>query len=246
MHVAVHVFENTAGKVLSFFTGEGLLRYRSNSGPIILVRTIWTSFWIYTFALALANMRNWNWHPSFWHQSLYSHAPDHIEWLGAIAAVVYAAYYARFSSQWTYLANLYNQIKQLEVELQPQPTVALSQRVCHAASLAALKAAFIEDAKTLHLAGQKSFKYAVARWAKQPCVIPAFAGSSDDEKKELRRITDVAEKSMNKSFTSGASHVCRAFPGYVVSTEPDGDDQCPGFRDLRDVLADGRPQPGSA
>ncbi len=37
---------------------------------------------------------------------------------GAIFAAVYFALYARFASQWSYLANLYNKIKEAETRSQ--------------------------------------------------------------------------------------------------------------------------------
>lgn len=75
-----------------------------------------------------------------------------------IFGVTYAALYARFASQWGYIANLYNQIKQAEVEAAVSaPQGALATTGAAAASptptsavLAQWKAGFIEDASSAH------------------------------------------------------------------------------------------------
>ncbi len=45
---------------------------------------------------------------------LGTRAVELLPWLGALFGAVYAGLYARFASQWLYLANTYNQIKAAE------------------------------------------------------------------------------------------------------------------------------------
>ena len=77
----------------------------------------------------------------------------HITWFGAIFAGVYALLYARFSSQWTYLAGVYNQIKSAELRKDTDD-----------AALAEWKAGFIEDCQDLHLLRKPMFASIVHAW----------------------------------------------------------------------------------
>ncbi|MBI2074168.1 MAG: hypothetical protein HYT81_14230 [Gemmatimonadetes bacterium] len=83
-----------------------------------------------------------------------------LPWFGAIFAGVYAAFYARFSSQWSYLAELYNQIK--ATEAQAPPTAA--------ATIASWKAGFIEDADELHLAPKPMYAAIIRTWLSDAAV----------------------------------------------------------------------------
>jgi len=95
----------------------------------------------------------------------------------------YAAFYARFASQWTYLADLYNQIKAKEIDIAGAPDCrALTDRdsainaidsgatnglQCNQAYLLAQwKCGFIEDAFEIHLARKTLFASVIANWAK--------------------------------------------------------------------------------
>lgn len=91
-----------------------------------------------------------------WVSSAWSHDPDlkvfgavvaqTIPWLGAVFTATYAALYARFSAQWSYLAGVYNQMMATQSEIEPsgkQPN-ALEE-------IQLWKAGFAEDAEDLHL-----------------------------------------------------------------------------------------------
>ncbi len=84
--------------------------------------------------------------------------------MSAVFGGVYLALYARFSSQWAYLASLYNQIKQTEA------TAGVNVDV-----LASWKAGFIEDAENLHLACKSSFAPVIKAWGAESAVEHAFA-----------------------------------------------------------------------
>lgn len=68
---------------------------------------------------------------------------------------VYASLYARFASQWSYLAGVYNQIKAAECG-----------QKCDRIALAEWKAGFIEDAEDLHLARKPVFASIIHAWVK--------------------------------------------------------------------------------
>lgn len=82
---------------------------------------------------------------------------------GTIFGAIYLALYARFSSQWNYLANLYNQIKQAEL------STAKNEK-----ALIEWKAGFIEDAIALHLARRPMFAFAIRIWTKEKKVRSVF------------------------------------------------------------------------
>ena len=94
---------------------------------------------------------------------------------------VYAALYARFASQWAYLAELYNQIKAMQINLAMSSGTATSAGLREvidlsrsveavksnncAELLAEWKKGFIEDAFSVHLARKPLFRNVIASWA---------------------------------------------------------------------------------
>jgi hypothetical protein len=92
-------------------------------------------------------------------------------WFAAAAGAVYAALYARFSSQWSYLATLYNQIKQTEIQLliPSVPDLMTAQD-----RLAQWKAGYIEDAQDLHLHTKSNIAGIIHFWSRDSNVAEAF------------------------------------------------------------------------
>jgi hypothetical protein len=111
---------------------------RPNGGDIIVCRAFGVALWMFLLATLIVG--------SF-----------HLTWFGALFAAVYFALYARFAAQWTYLANLYNQIKGVEARVSNTDD---SKRV-----LAEWKAGFLEDAEELHLATKTVFVSVLKIWA---------------------------------------------------------------------------------
>jgi len=152
-------------------SGEWMLNSgrRPNGGTVVIQRTSFVTFWVMSLALLVFNVVN----PcddcvlsskAFRHQ-LIAVAP----WTAGVFGGVYLALYTRFSAQWSYLANVYNQIKQAE---------ALGVTNPHA--LAQWKAGFIEDAINLHLAKKPIFAGAIGTWAQIPAVKQAFWDFTSD------------------------------------------------------------------
>lgn len=141
---------------VSFLSGEWFFRdgYHPNGGDVVVCRSAWVTVLLMTTVEIL-----WNWmRPCIgcslkWDiflSDLITLAP----WIGAIFGAVYVAFYARFSSQWAYLANLYNLIKEVEVS-----------GVNDVKAMAQWKAGFIEDALDLHLASKSNFAGVIRAWA---------------------------------------------------------------------------------
>jgi hypothetical protein len=138
-----------------------------NGGTMILVRSVWVATVLYGFALLLhsGSYAEWTWEFWTWPRhldlgQLKREIADHVPWLGAIFAGVYVALYARFSSQWDYLAGVYNQLKAAQASLHPSTNDLIHE----------WKAGFAEDAEDLHLAVKPMFRMAVWCWLRDPDV----------------------------------------------------------------------------
>ncbi|MCP3143874.1 hypothetical protein [Pyxidicoccus xibeiensis] len=141
--------------MMRFFSGEFFLNWMANGGTAVLLRSIWVTALVYLGAVALSEITDpksilWDWS---W-ESFRTAIHETIHWIGAIFAGAYVALYSRFSSQWTYLAGLYNQILQTQTQLQ-NATEAQKE------NLDSWWAAFIEDSIELHLARKTMFSYII-------------------------------------------------------------------------------------
>jgi hypothetical protein len=138
---------------------------------------------IYASALAMRNFvyptRTW----SFNMRELRTQLVETSPWLGPILGAAYASFYTRFSSQWTYLAALYNQIKQFECSKTPPSPECITE----------LKAAFIEDAEELHLARKPIFASTIWAWAKDEAVRTCFAQNAPGGKARLEALLATVE-----------------------------------------------------
>src|SRR5687768_9782380 len=109
-----------AEKLVSFVSGEWILQwttYTANGGTVVTFRSFWITLWIYVpgFLLktSLAEGKTLD-------LDLRQGAVDFVNtlpWLAAIFGAAYVALYTRFSSQWNYLANLFNEIVQVEITM---------------------------------------------------------------------------------------------------------------------------------
>jgi hypothetical protein len=140
---------------------------RANGGTVIFLRTFAISALICLLALGARNVldpeRIWKFSLREFQMQLVEIGP----FFAACFAGVYAALYARFSSQWAYLSGLFNDIKSAQVqESDGHPSSA--------SALSDWKAAFIEDAVALHLAYKPEFASVIAFWGEDPEVRKSF------------------------------------------------------------------------
>lgn len=150
------------------WAGEFFLKVWPNGGTAIFVRTLWITALIYSSALLIraVGYTDWSWH--FDLQKLREEVGATTTWLGAIAVATYTALYARFSSQWTYLANVYHQMKNAIVSGPENPGEEQKVQVEY------WMAAFVEDAQDLHLVRMKMFAMTAWEWLKEPAVAEKF------------------------------------------------------------------------
>lgn len=161
-------------------SAEWLLKKRANGGDVILARALVVSLLTCSIALFLKfafDPRNF----AFGGYKHYVDCVDTLPWFGATFAAVYAALYARFSSQWSYLAGLYNQIKQTEAQLRPEDRWGNWV-------LAQWKAGFIEDAEVLHLATKRVFASVIETWARSEHVRRAYVQTVPGGEKKLTEL----------------------------------------------------------
>lgn len=155
-------------RIAYFVTGEFLLKHRANSGSIVIIRSLLFSSVVFLFAIALseATSPKTAYPPSFSLQELVTAIHCKINWFAALIGFSYLALYARFASQWNYLATLYNQIMQSRADSACDKTlITQRKKINHANQLterefvyANWMAGFIEDAVTLHLAEKSMYK----------------------------------------------------------------------------------------
>jgi hypothetical protein len=103
------------------FTGEWMFcGGRPNGGGVIFWRSAWITFFMYVLGLWLRSIFRAGCpacEPDIVHGLLHGNDDTVPTWPGAIFAAVWASLYARFASQWSYLAGVYNQIRQALVRL---------------------------------------------------------------------------------------------------------------------------------
>ncbi|TSP10651.1 hypothetical protein [Cupriavidus campinensis] len=151
--------------ISSALSGEWMLKrcFSTNGGDVIVGRALYITLWVYLLAVGLqALIDPARVVPSFdaFREQLLELAPL----AGAVFGGAYLALYARFSSQWGYLAGVYNQIKQVEA----------SEKELNKEALATWQAGFIEDAQNLHLAYKESIAPIIHAWGKKSEVAAAF------------------------------------------------------------------------
>jgi predicted ABC-type exoprotein transport system permease subunit len=155
-------------RVVWIVSGEFLLQWperRANGGTIILVRSTLVSLIVYANAIILMELldpaKEWR----FSSVALRLAVKNTLPWFAAIFAGAYAVLYARFSSQWSYLASLYNLIKSTEAHANTHGEDAI----------VSMKVGFIEDADELHLALKQMYATLIKNWATDEKIRSEFA-----------------------------------------------------------------------
>ena len=146
-------------RLMSLLTAEFLLRFMPNGGKAVLLRSLLISTYIYLLAIGTKSFTADCSIFSFSLSQLLSEINSTIPWAGAIFGGVYIALYSRFSSQWSYLADLYNQ--------QISAALFLTREELNGDNFAIWQAAFIEDAVCMHLAKKPGFSNAILGMLKE-------------------------------------------------------------------------------
>lgn len=164
----IGLFPRTCSRVANALSGEWMIGHlRSNGGTIILMRTIFITTWVVCGAIGLIALCDPNRPGPITWAGFWSQLQEIGGWIGPIFGGVYLALYARFSAQWTYVANLYNMIMQ-----------ARANGVAYGDVRATWAAAFIEDADNLHLAMKPSVAPIILAWREDKDVEEIFVKHS--------------------------------------------------------------------
>lgn len=183
-----HVFDYA----IVHLSGEWLLTNRANGGSVILARALWVTAIVGAIAVGLRERlaAGATWCPAFPHIDTLR---DTLPWLGAIFGAAYAALYARFASQWTYLAGLYNQLM-ATAALMPTPSTPGSRQQ---EILAKWRAGFIEDAEDLHLATRPMFAAVILSLLGDEAVKDAYACHTAGGRQRLARLEARCRKALD-------------------------------------------------
>jgi len=156
-------------RLLELSSGEWMLTKgdRANGGTIILLRSLQVATLVFLFAALL--------------EHAIGDGKPSVTWYGAIFAAAYAAFYTRFASQWIYLSNLYNKIKETEAIMTPDCEARLGK-------LAEWKAGFIEDAEYLHMVRKKSFAPIIKAWGKEDQVKKKYCDNTPGGETRLNQV----------------------------------------------------------
>lgn len=188
-------------RAVSFLSGEFMLGGKANGGSIIFARAIFVALLTYVSAVVVKEIctpdKLWS---TSW-PAVGRAISETLPWFGAIFAGVYAALYARFSSQWNYIAGLYNQIKAAEVQLAIADNSERATEV-----IAQWKAGFIEDADALHLSSKPMIAGILKAWLPDPLVQKQIAKHTPDGDELVARLcasNGVARQNLPPSTSGG-------------------------------------------
>lgn len=165
-----------------FLAGEWILRYfKSNGGAVVALRALWATAIFALFAVAAVSIFD----PERTGPISFKGALDAF-WCVSNHVVIflgaaYLSFYARFVSQWSYLAGLYNMIKQAEAAGDSNMKV-----------IAQWKAGYLEDAENLHLAAKNNLAPVLYAWVRDPLVIRAYIKNTPGGSKRLRLLRHLA------------------------------------------------------
>jgi len=195
-HMVFHgtwwLFERTLGLA----TGEFLLRWRPNSGGMVLVRAVLTTGVLFLFTVGLLEVLEPGPVGAFSLGKLATHVHDHITWLGAMFAGSYAAYYTRFSAQWVYLAGVYNMFMATRAKTTDKD-YAETKTVFDI-----WRAGFIEDAVEMHLALKPTFSGVILSMMGKPGVKELYKNNSVAAQDELEALRLKLIRHMSRSKTN--------------------------------------------
>lgn len=184
--------------LFKLFSGELLVDCVGNSGLVIFLRSVWVSAFLFSLALLVKSWCEAGPNSEFSWSIARQLVAKHFEWFGALFAGCYAAFYARYSSQWSYLADVYNQIMATKCTIPPEEH-ATNRSLLH------WQVGFIEDAHLLHLDGKPPFAGVIKDLLKYPHVYAEFAATLPDTRKTIERRVDFdLERDLRKEYLAPA------------------------------------------
>jgi len=164
--------------IFDFLSGESILKAFGNGGFTIFVRSVIVSVQLFAIALVVKSWCEAGVGSVFSLKIARSLVGSELEWLGALFAGCYVALYSRYSSQWSYLAGLYNQI--MSVKCGIDETNQLSNK-----TLIRWQVGFIADAHTLHLDSKELFAGVIKSLLAQKVIFEEFEATLGETSKVI-------------------------------------------------------------
>jgi hypothetical protein len=199
-----------AERLVYLCSGEFLFRGEANGGTVIFLRSAITGLVLFAIAIATAGISQTGLHLGINWQIVRNLVATNLAWAGAMFAGAYAAFYSRFSSQWNYLAGVYNQLMAAQVQA-PIDATAPRRR-----AYAAWKAGIVEDAYTLHLATKRMFAPLIVDLLEEKDVYEAFKETTVISDDQLQSLLIRLEKVTNRRIELGSTELDEA--GRLVKT----------------------------
>ena len=178
----------TVSMLIHFLSGEFLLKQFPNGGTIVFLRSIITSIFLFGFVVVSMGILKTGFGPSVRWDVVIKVIIAKYEIGCAIFAGCYTVFYTRFSSQWSYLAGVYNQLLNAIVQIGPNPSDEQKE------ALLLWKAGILEDAYILHLAAKPMFAPFVKYYLEDPEVVRRFRESSLNSETILDNLKRVISK----------------------------------------------------
>ena len=180
--------------LFNFCSGEPLLGIDGNGGLVIFLRSILVAMQLFAIALLIKSGCEAPAGSGFSMDVAKSLVAEHFEWFGALFAGCYAAFYTRFSNQWSYLAEVYNQVMATKCQILEADQVTNQ-------ALTRWQVGLIADANTLHLDSKEIFASVIRSLLDQPHIYSEFRETLKVE------TCNVIEKRVGFVAASGAQAV---------------------------------------
>jgi hypothetical protein len=195
---------------------------RPNGGTVIFWRALQISLLVYLPALGLYSFLSaecpCGCHPSW---TGFEHETAHtLPWMAAMFGAVWAGLYARFASQWGYLASAHKQLRATLVSL--DDLTNLKERdIERSRQLVLWRAEFVQDALDLHLAAKSMFGPFILRTLDDPGVAHTFDTYTDAGAKQRR--VRLQEELKNRFPEAARSVEAARAEAQAAENKPDDD-----------------------
>ncbi len=180
--------------MIRLLSGEWLLNSRPNGGTAVFLRAMWVGGLAYLATIVMSELLRDDMVWSFSLSALKLAAVSHWKVFATSFAASYTAFYARFASQWTYLAGVYNQIMAAKARGTPENDSEAER------ALFAWQAGFVEDAEELHLATKPMFAGVVKSMLREPGIRTQFIDGTAGGNERLEAL----ESRVNSAFENAA------------------------------------------
>lgn len=169
-------------RMVDISSGQWILnQIKANGGHVVVLRAAWTTMVFAIVSMALVALLDPERKGPITLVTIYRQLWDISEYLAIFLGASYLTLYARFVSQWQYLASLYNQIKQSE-----------AAEFANSKVVAEWKAGYLEDAENLHLAAKNNLAPVLRAWSQDSAVRDAYIANTPGGERRFNALARLA------------------------------------------------------